>query len=934
MAFLVLRAEPKHHAPELADIWAARVSRGQTVATCHLTAVWRDGHLACGDWTPLLSLADGCWLVSEPVSAGTQLVLDGLARVGEALPVDRRTLAWADVSRVLGTDGEADPSAAEAETPEADIGATCVRVFSRTTHLPYGTLQRLAQLASAVSPALVAWFTEAAEVCLQARGDAVGDGLQVVQQLVFRPAPESGLSEARGATPGTAEPDVRAATEAAALLGETSPLQQRLNGFQVRPGQLQMVESVARALEEGHHLLVEAGTGTGKSLAYLIPAVQYARRTGDRVVVSTHTIALQDQLEHRDFPLLQSALGEDVSLAVMKGRTHYLCLRKLRQEVEGVNLLTDPAEALTLMRLLVWLVQTEEGSREELAEVDALPAVWPRIQSETETCIHKRCPFFKPCYYFRARARAYGADVVVANHSLVLSDLKTNHHVLPRYSRLVVDEAHHLEQEATQHLGEEVFRSQTLGLLGRLSRDGGRHGAIPDVLARLGSTLSIAARAIQPLQKIDESLGPLRQQTEALFAMLAGLVPPGQSDLRLRPPVTDHPAFLAARQVADELQPTLDLLERWAAEVASIAEQESDEETSGRMLDATGFLNELVARLRLLADVGQADDDWVEWIECSGPPERRQVGIRRAPIDVSAILRERLFEAKDAVVLTSATLSVAGDFQFIGRRLGLLPAPGGSHRAPGETEEGGFSVETLTVPSPFDLSRQALLCVPTDVPDLSKMPAEEAAVWLADSIFQLARLSQGRLLALFTSHAMLRATADYLRDPLARRGIAVLAQGLDGNRTQVLRAFQANPRAALLGAQSFWEGIDLPGDQLTTLVIVRLPFQPPNHPVTEARSERLEAAGQSPFWQQSLPDAVVRFRQGFGRLVRTVHDRGVVVVFDRRIVTARYGQRFFQSIPGVQSFRGPERDMLRRVRDFLAESPRDIPAYAPGGAGD
>lgn len=890
------------------------------------------------DWVPLLRLADGCFAAGPATVEDIQAISMQCEEDGYHLPLQDGRLEVSVLEQILTSYDDSytkahDDTHMESSSAMSSIDAVSNRLtelFNRACELPYVTLQHLTALAGTLTPALAEFFAEAADVRFTLHGQSLPDKVEVVHQLAFtRPLREEGATKSpdesdagaltspeRGAEPATPSPPTSLAHAPSVnprnLLQDGSPLEQRLPGFQVRPGQLQMVEAVSDALQNAHHLMVEAGTGTGKSLAYLIPAVLHAKENDERVIVSTHTIALQDQIANRDFPLLQNALGESVSLTVFKGRTHYVCMRKLHQEVQTVSLVTLEDETIAYMRLLVWLTETEQGGREELPGQGAMQMIWPRIQSETETCIHKRCPFFRPCYYFRARAKAYEADVVVTNHSLVFTDLKTDHRVLPRYSRLVFDEAHHIEEEATKHLGEEVHRFGLLGLFGRISRDGGRHGVIGDLLAKLAGSVTTSVRIVPILEKISEELNALRSLCEQSFNGLAGLVPSGQSDLRIRQELKDTRDFQAMMHLCDEIDERLTKIRTLTDDVNERAEQETDEELAGRMLDAAGYLQELAFRAGILASLGNAPENWVEWIEVSGPVDRRQVSLRRAPIDVSGILRDRLFEPKESVILTSATLSVGGDFTHLARRLGLR-----LERSTNKEEE-SFSVQELTVPSPFDYNNQALLCVPNDIPDLSKMKAEEAAVWLSDSIYQLARISNGRLLALFTSHAMLRATANYIRDALQKEDIRVLAQGIDGNRTQLLRMFQDHPKSVLLGAQSFWEGIDLPGDQLTTLVIVRLPFAPPTHPVTEARSERMERAGLSSFWHQSLPDAIVRFRQGFGRLVRTVNDKGVVVVFDKRIITSKYGTQFRNSVEGLQTYVGTEREVLRKVKTFLS----------------
>lgn len=784
--------------------------------------------------------------------------------------------------------------------------------------LPYVTLQQLERMSSLFSARTGEWIGAISDERYRVHGAALPEGVTSIQQLAFFadiggavPA-EKGIPDSEQASDerlessrdGYADKVSQVRRQAVHLLDADSPLQAVMTGFEVRPGQRQMVDAVSAAFEGDSHLVVEAGTGTGKSLAYLIPAALYAKSTDSRVVVSTHTIALQDQIQSRDFPVLRRVVDEDLSLAVLKGRTHYVCMRKLHQEVRVAGIGTTKDDLLGYMTLLVWLTMTQVGNREELPLQGKLPEIWPRIQSETESCINKRCPFFKPCYYFRARAKAFDAHVVVTNHSLVFSDLKADHRVLPKYDKLVLDEAHHLEDEATKHLGSEVYLLQCLSLFGRLSRDGGKHGVVPELLTRLSGSDAKGVSAVPALETMSRILPSLRDLVERAFQTLTHLVPAGAAEQRFTPAVEGTPDWQQFLHQCDDMLDLTSELAKAQADLAESAERETDTELQGRLFDAHGFLYELLGHVQTLCSTSDLSDEWVTWIERS-VVSRQHLAIHRAPIDVATILSSTLFDNKASVVLTSATLSVEGSFNHLKDRLGLTGA------------DADGRLMTLSVPSPFDFPKQAMLCVPTDVPDLPKMSAEEAAVWLTDSLYQLAKASGGRLLALFTSHAMLRATAQALREPLQSAGLRLFAQGIDGSRSRILEAFRTEPKSVLLGAQSFWEGIDLPGDQLTTLVIVRLPFSPPTHPVTEARNQRLEAEGKSAFWTASLPDAVVRFRQGFGRLIRTVSDRGVVVVYDKRIVTTKYGNAFVKSLPGVRPVVLPEQQVVQKVRAFL-----------------
>lgn len=774
----------------------------------------------------------------------------------------------------------------------------------RALTLPNITLGQLSRLAALYSPASGMWFQELADDRYTDFGTTLPAHCQVTDQLVyttpdFSPVQEE-PAEAAGEFKSTDLDEV-----SAGLLDSNSPLRKWMPGFEVRTGQKQMVSAVASALQYDQHLMVEAGTGTGKSLAYLIPSAIYAVQNDTRVVVSTHTISLQDQIQDRDFPTLRKVIPAPISLCIFKGRTHYICMRKLVQETKGLGFASPKEEIENYMGLLVWLTETEEGNREELNLRSVGSDIWPRVQSETETCINKRCPFFKPCYYFRARAKAYEADVIVTNHSLIFSDLKADHRVLPKYDKLILDEAHHLENEATKHLGEEVHLYRVMALIGRLVRDHGKHGVIPELISKIQSVDSAAAICLPALEKMSDRLLTLRSHVEDGFKTLMRFIPSGQADFRIDRNIEHTEPWRQFLAQVDDMVGEFAEISELRSSVEDAAERESDSDLSGRMFDATGFLNELEGQISILNHASTFMEDWVVWVEQSWHGERKQVSLYRAPIDVARILETTLFDKKSTVVLTSATLSVDGKFDFAKYRVGL-----------GAADRDG-RLRTLGVMSPFDFQKQSLLCIPDDIPDLSKMSPTEAATWLSDSIYQLAKTSKGRLLALFTSHAMLKATASAVRDSLRSKGLELYAQGIDGSRGRILEAFKRNSQSVLFGAQSFWEGIDLPGDQLTTLVIVRLPFAPPTHPVTEARHQRLEREGKSSFWAASLPEAVVRFRQGYGRLIRTVNDRGVVVVYDKRIVSTKYGQTFIKSLPGVTPFVSNESNVIAKVDEFL-----------------
>ncbi|MHB9146249.1 MAG: helicase C-terminal domain-containing protein [Symbiobacteriia bacterium] len=704
----------------------------------------------------------------------------------------------------------------------------------------------------------------------------------------------------------------------AELLGPDGPLARAYPGYESRRGQMAMAKAVGEAFEGGRHLLVEAGTGTGKSLAYLVPAVQWALAQGERVAVATHTINLQEQLWEKDLPLLRQVLGVPFKAALVKGRSHYLCLRKHRELVEHEAATLPPEEAFFQARLVTWVRETETGDRSELGLFGEEEEYWGRVASEVETCLGPKCPFHaRQCFYYRNRRQAEEADVLIANHSLILVDLGMNRQLLPEYKRLVVDEAHHLEETATKQWGLEVSEGALMRFLGGLtdSRRGRGQGR-PGFLSQLRRSLHLdgpdGADARDKLGQIGDQAHSARDAAEDVFASLkalAGGLGRRADDetpftLRLREEQRQAAAYRPVDAARINLSARLRALAKSLGDLSALL---ADTPLPDRRLD--GLLLELdryaAASYEYASDLDFIlcghGEGYVHWLELG-----RTAQLRAAPVRIGPELQEKLFNVIGTVVMTSATLTVAGRFDHLRERLGM-------------DDLGNDRVDCLAVPSPFQYREQVLLCIPQDLPT----PRDGEAAWagaVEDALLRLVLTTEGRTLVLFTSHRMLRQVYQRLRPELEQVGITLLGQGLDGSRNRILEAFLANRRSVLFGASSFWEGVDVPGDGLTCVVMVRLPFAPPGEPVTEARLEDLEQRGLSAFEHLSLPQAVMRFKQGFGRLVRSRTDRGVVVVFDGRLGSgqARYAARFIDSLPGPALLRAPLSQVVEEVRAFLA----------------
>jgi predicted DnaQ family exonuclease/DinG family helicase len=673
-----------------------------------------------------------------------------------------------------------------------------------------------------------------------------------------------------------------------------------IEGFEHRAEQVRMAETVAGALSDGGHWLVEAGTGVGKSLAYLLPAALFALRNGERVVVSTNTINLQEQLLTKDVPALRRILraagviadDADLRVSVLKGRGNYLCLRRWVASY-GANL-GDPDFARLGAAMLLWLPQTETGDRSELSLGQQEWVTWQRFSAQDSDCLARPNAYTKDgtCFLQRARRAAESAHIVIVNHALLLADIAASGSALPPFDHLVVDEAHNLEEQATQQFGGSVSRRAVSEALDGIHRRAGRderEGGVVSLLKALPEGASrYAGEALE----------------EAVVAALPTVAPPFEALAKLLPPGPDDDRLLVSRAVRareqwTEVELAWEKLDRALRRVREAADHASRTVSSTALVEEPDVLAgeiESAARKvedlrRLLGDlVAEQGDDLIVW---AGRERDGTGSLNSAPLDVGPTLWENLLSKKRTVVATSATLAAAGSMDFAARRLGFERP------------------ETLQLGSPFDYERSTLLAALTDVPEPNQQGWEQA---VARTVVELVSASQGRALVLFTSHAALRRVAGLVRPHLEEAGIVLLAQGVDGPPRQLTENLMANPRTAIFGTSSFWEGVDVRGDALSLLVLTRLPFAVPSDPVHRARSEQYENA----FAQYSLPWAILRFRQGFGRLIRHRDDRGIVAVLDRRIYERQYGTEFVRALPRCTRLKADTATVAARVREWLA----------------
>ena len=691
--------------------------------------------------------------------------------------------------------------------------------------------------------------------------------------------------------------------------------------YEDRASQRAMAATIARVYNEGGIGLLEAGTGVGKSLGYLVPALRWAAANGERTIVSTNTINLQEQLVRKDLPFLAKALTDQkVRFALLKGWRNYLCKLRLEQATGGAAQLFDEGMATELAGLAQWAERTSDGSLSDLA-TPPRPEVWDEVSAEGDICTRMKCAHFESCFVFKARRVAAQADVIVVNHHLLLADLAVRRvaqnwddaAVLPAYGRLVVDEGHHLEDAAATHLGSTVTRRSLQRLVSRLDRRGGK-GLLPLLASKLASSKDLLSTASLDLveQRLAPAVHALRDKSALLFDLLDVFIhESGQPVVRLTPAFATHEIWKAGLSVS--LEDTLGEIELLQEGLRLVRERI---EGSTRLDEALApLLNEMRSVTRRLQASGDGlrrglapppEDDSVRWVEVRG--RERSVVVASVPLDLAPILREDLFKRLDSTIVTSATLTastgnVATDarrFDFLAARLGL-----------GEPD---LAPTTAVFDSPFHYATQSLLAIPSDVP-APNVDADGHRRAITRIVLDVAEVSDGGLFVLFTSHREVQQLANELRARGTERRWPLLVHGNE-NRDALLGRFRESGKAILLGTASFWEGVDVPGDALRGLVIAKLPFRVPTEPVTAAQCEAIEARGGDPFAEYMLPHASLRLKQGFGRLIRTSTDRGVVVIADPRIVTKRYGRGLLDALPASARAIGKWSDIVAKVREF------------------
>ena len=683
------------------------------------------------------------------------------------------------------------------------------------------------------------------------------------------------------------------------IFDEHGRLGQAVNHYEKRRQQLDMAHEVTKALNHGGHTMIEAGTGTGKSLAYLLPAALWATRNTQRVVVSTQTINLQDQLLKNDIPLVKQALNAELRAAVMKGRSNYLCPRRF--ETLRRRKPSNPDELRTLAKILVWMQTGASGDRGEITLRAGEWAVWTRLSAQNEDCTTWRCATMMKgaCPYYKARKKAEAAHIVIANHALLIADAKIENRALPEYFNLIIDEAHHLEAAITHGLSRQIDQRLVIARLTELGSPGS--GLLGELLsAARGQLPDKAALKLETfIQNSSEALKLMKSRVRSYFHALHGFIlnlrKNNNYQMRLLNSHRDSGSFvdvqIAWKQLGAFFLEVTDAIARLSEALPRYQKY--------KLPNLDDYSNALKAHWQFLVDLHEQLEQFTHSpasnaIYSVSPGSRADLlRIHISPLHIGPMMEEYLNQRKESIILTSATLRTQGSFDHIKERLY------------------GDSYETVALGSPFDYKDSTLLYIPDDIPEPSQRSSYQKM--LERGIIELAAALDGRVMVLFTSYAQLRQTSKAITSRLKLGDIMVYDQSFGGSREALLENFKTAEKAVLMGTRSFWEGVDIPGDDLSAVVIAKLPFAVPSDPVFAARSETYA----NPFQQYAVPDTILRFRQGFGRLIRSRSDRGVVAIFDSRLLTKSYGRSFLESLPDCTAHYGALENLPRAASAWI-----------------
>ncbi|WP_285766202.1 ATP-dependent DNA helicase DinG [Peribacillus sp. SI8-4] len=850
----------------------------------------------------IAQLIDGACFVAHNVSFDLSFLQEELVRCGyEAFYGS--TLDTVELAKILKptSDGYKLNQLAKEENldhsrphqADSDAYATALLLLElkkKLMNLPVMTLKQLYRL----SFSLQSEISELIDACIAsklAKAEVHSPELITYRGLAFKKTGEECDHSDAGAEYPTNDED------------KMTMLQRAFPAFEARRGQLEMMDMIYNSFESNEDAIIEAGTGIGKSLGYLLPAVYFARKHQKPVVVSTYTLQLQDQLLQNEVPKLKAILPFNFQAVLLKGRSNYLSLAKFERALREKE--DNYETALTKMQILVWLTETETGDKDELNLSSGGQLFWNRLQSDGLTYEGLKQPWQTLDFFERAKKTAVKADIIITNHSFLMSDLLTEDALIPKKGFLILDEAHHLEQAASKQLGRRLNYIAVKTVLNRLGNSDQKQ-----LLFKLDKLLVNNGLADERNgNELDQKLNDFSYEFEQLFHFLSNQaeklsrsVGPKRISFRIEDGRWGKAILVAERLV--------DLLGYIIMELSQrLAQLLNHESPLGK--NSLFYLNDIEVLLGQLQDTRDSlheffmkpHEENIYWLDYIHAAPQHGVTLTVQPIAGGKWLWDSYFGRQKSVVMTSATLVVKDSFQYFKEQLGL----------------GDQTVLTARFPSPFPYRELVKVLVPNDLPDINGLSVEEFSETAANHIIAAAQAANGRTMVLFTSHEMLRATYHSIKDSGVLDEFTLFAQGISGgSRMRLLRNFQNFEKAILFGTTSLWEGVDIPGEDLSCLVIVRLPFSPPDEPVTAAKCQFFEKQGRNPFAAYSLPEALLRFRQGFGRLIRTPNDKGVLVVLDRRIVTAKYGPEFRKAIPAVDWHLASITEMAEMIEEWIS----------------
>ncbi len=778
--------------------------------------------------------------------------------------------------------------------------AAYVRLFDMACELPLETLTEIVQLGDFVDWD-AGWVFQQA---LQKRSKQGTQAKRVKTASFSGPMFDSTKRESSTPIQKTEDPSPIDPEEVASVLEYGGPFSQYFESYEHRPEQVEMLKAVANALSTGNHLMVEAGTGVGKSFAYLVPAAYFATQNNTRIVVSTNTINLQDQLIKKDLPNLKAALNLDVRTAVMKGRSNYLCPRRLDfMRSHGPK---DANEMRVLAKILVWMLDNTSGDRNEINLTGPIERdAWMRLSAEDDNCTTETCMgrMGGSCPFQRAKQAALNSHILVVNHALLLSDVASGSKVLPEYDYVIVDEAHHMESAITGALSFRLTQNDIERMMKELG--GSSAGLLGRILTDLHNSLRPSDFGLlqQKIKHATDQAFRVEQLAKQFFNVLSDFISiqrEGQPQsnyswqMRIQPATRTLPGWDDVEDMWGQTGETLALLVKSLEELCK-ALGELAAEGHDSVEDIMGNMSSLIRRMTEAEAAASGlmhkpSNELIYWVEVN--PRGERLSLNAAPLRVGPLVQKHLWYEKASVIMASATMTTHGEFQYIRNTLAAE------------------DVDTVALGSPFDYESSTLLYVANDIPEPNVHGYQQV---LDKTIIATAKATGGRMLVLFTSYAALKKTAQAITGPLAREDIFVFEQGEGASPNALLESFKSTERAVLLGTRSFWEGVDVPGDSLSVVVITKLPFDVPSDPIIAARSELYEDS----FHEYYLPESILKFRQGFGRLIRTASDRGIVAILDRRVLTKQYGRLFLESLPPCTARQGAAAGLSKMAGQWL-----------------